>query len=86
MSYQSIWTDLMGVGFRQGYLEAGGVRTRYVSAGSQDQQLLLLLHGVGGHVEAYSRNPQAHAKHFWTAERARTSHGRNHSAIFRRVQ
>ena len=31
--YESVWSDLQGVAFSQGYLDAGGVRTRYLHAG-----------------------------------------------------
>ncbi len=52
--------------FEQGYLDAGGRRTRYVHAGSTMQPALVLLHGSAGHVEAYVRNLGAHAEHFST--------------------
>ena len=52
--FSSVWSDLHGVPFTQGYLDAGGIRTRYISAGDPGQPLLLLLHGVGGHAEAYA--------------------------------
>lgn len=58
----SIWTDLMGVPFSQGYVDAGGIKTRVVEAGTGP--VLVFLHGTGGHAEAYVRNIAAHAKHF----------------------
>ncbi|WP_280273918.1 alpha/beta fold hydrolase [Nocardia wallacei] len=64
--YESIWSDLQGVAFTQGYLEVGGVRTRYLHAGDSNKPALVLLHGSGGHVEAYVRNLEAHAEHFST--------------------
>jgi 2-hydroxy-6-oxonona-2,4-dienedioate hydrolase len=64
--YDSVWSDLQGVPFAQGYLDAGGVRTRYLSAGEPGKPVLLLLHGSGGHAEAYVRNLLAHGEHFWT--------------------
>jgi 2-hydroxy-6-oxonona-2,4-dienedioate hydrolase len=65
--YESIWSDLQGVPFTQGYLDAGGVRTRYLRAGdADDKPVLVLLHGSGGHAEAYVRNLDAHAEHFST--------------------
>lgn len=64
--YESIWSDLQGVAFTQGYLEVGGVRTRYLHAGDPGKPALVLLHGSGGHVEAYVRNLEAHAEHFST--------------------
>lgn len=64
--YESIWSDLQGVPFSQGYLDAGGVRTRYLRTGDESKPVLLFLHGAGGHAEAYVRNLGAHAEHFWT--------------------
>jgi 2-hydroxy-6-oxonona-2,4-dienedioate hydrolase len=64
--YESIWSDLQGVPFSQGYLDVGGVRTRYLHAGDRDKPALVLLHGSGGHAEAYVRNLEAHAEHFST--------------------
>jgi 2-hydroxy-6-oxonona-2,4-dienedioate hydrolase len=64
--HESVWSDLQGVPFSQGYLNAGGVRTRYLRAGDESKPPLLLLHGSGGHAEAYVRNLEAHAEHFST--------------------
>ncbi len=54
--FESVWSDLQGVAFSQGYLDAGGVRTRYLHAGDPGKPTLVLLHGSGGHAEAYVRN------------------------------
>lgn len=59
---QTMWTGLMGAEFRQTYYDAGGVRTRCIEAGVGKP--LVLLHGTGGHAEAYMRNIVAHAAHF----------------------
>lgn len=64
--HQSIWMDLMGVSFTQGWVDAKGIRTRYLHAGSKDKPALFLLHGTGGHAEAYVRNLEAHGRHFST--------------------
>ena len=47
----NIWNHLQGVEFKQSYYDAGGVRTRAIEAG--DGPPLILLHGTGGHAEAY---------------------------------
>jgi len=73
--YESIWTDLHGAEFRQGYLDAGGIRTRYLSSGSTDKPLLLFLHGTGGHAEAYTRNLAQHGAHFNTMAIDMIGHG-----------
>jgi len=50
----TIWTELMQTGFAQRFVDVAGVRTRIVEAG--DGPPLVLLHGTGGHAEAYARN------------------------------
>jgi 2-hydroxy-6-oxonona-2,4-dienedioate hydrolase len=66
LPYSSIWMDLMGVAFSQGYVDAKGVRTRYLHSGTTDKPALFLLHGTGGHAEAYVRNLRSHGEHFST--------------------
>ena len=73
--HESIWSDLQGVPFSQGYLNAGGVRTRYLHAGDPGLPALMLLHGSGGHAEAYVRNLEAHAEHFSTWSIDMLGHG-----------
>ena len=73
--FSSAWSDLRGVSFSQGFLDAGGVRTRYISSGTPDKPLLLALHGVGGHAEAYTRNFGAHGEHFWMVAIDLLGHG-----------
>jgi 2-hydroxy-6-oxo-6-(2'-carboxyphenyl)-hexa-2,4-dienoate hydrolase len=52
METPTMWIDLMGAEVR--YHDAGGIRTRAIEAGEGTP--LILLHGIGGHAEAYSRN------------------------------
>lgn len=73
--YESVWADLQGVGFSQGYLDVGGVRTRYLNAGDPNLPVLVLLHGSGGHAEAYVRNLESHAQHFSTWSIDMLGHG-----------
>jgi pimeloyl-ACP methyl ester carboxylesterase len=58
----SIWTDLMGSGVRERFLDAADTRTRVLEAG--EGPLLILLHGTGGHAETYCRNLRALGAHF----------------------
>ncbi|WP_175849733.1 alpha/beta fold hydrolase [Burkholderia cepacia] len=74
-NFSSVWADLRGVTFSQGYLDADGIRTRYISSGTPDKPLLLCLHGVGGHAEAYSRNFGPHGEHFWVVAIDMLGHG-----------
>lgn len=62
--YTSVWSDLAQVEFSQGFLQTGPHRTRYLHAGDDSKPLLLMLHGITGHAEAYVRNLAAHAEHF----------------------
>lgn len=65
-AYGSIWADLRGTSFTQGWLDANGLETRYLQSGNEKNPPLILLHGVGGHAEAYVRNLKSHGEHFWT--------------------
>ena len=58
----SIWGDLAGVALVQRMVDVNGVATRVVEAGSGPS--LILVHGTGGHLEAYARNVRDLAKDF----------------------
>jgi 2-hydroxy-6-oxonona-2,4-dienedioate hydrolase len=62
--YRSIWTHLMRVPFTQGYVDAGGIRTRYIRAGKPGAPKLIMLHGTASTWECFSANIEAHAEHF----------------------
>ena len=47
----SVWVGLMGSTFSQSFRQIGEWNTRIVEAGAGES--LLLLHGTGGHCEAY---------------------------------
>lgn len=66
MTYQSLWGDVHRSAFEQGFVDAKGVRTRYIRAGNPDAPPMIFLHGTGGHAEAFLRNLDAHAEHFNT--------------------
>ncbi|RYY81850.1 MAG: alpha/beta hydrolase, partial [Comamonadaceae bacterium] len=74
-THRSLWQDLRGCAFSQGWLDAGGVSTRYLHAGDAQRPPLVFLHGVGGHAEAYLRNLQAHGEHFDTWSIDMLGHG-----------
>ena len=63
-SYESIWTHLSAVPFRQDWISAGGVKTRFVQAGDPKAPAVIMLHGTGGTWEAYCATIGEHAKHF----------------------
>lgn len=60
----SMWLEMLGCEYRMGYVNAGGIRTRYLEAGSGNRETLVFLHGSGGYLEAYLRNIPAHAQHY----------------------
>jgi len=62
--YRSLWMHLCELEFRQGYVMADGVRTRYAEAGDPAAPPVLLLHGTGGHWETFAPNLPALAEHF----------------------
>lgn len=74
-NFSSVWADLRGVTFNQGFLDAGGIRTRFMESGNPSKPLVLALHGVGGHAEAYSRNFGPHGEHFWFVAIDMLGHG-----------
>ncbi len=48
----SLWTELLGA--EVSYYDAAGVKTRSIHAGSG--MPVIMLHGIGGHAEAFARN------------------------------
>lgn len=56
----TIWVELLGAEVR--HYDAGGIRTRCIEAGEGPP--VILLHGMGGHAEAYARNVVPLAEHF----------------------
>lgn len=75
VGFSSVWADLQGCAFSQDWLQIGSVRTRILSAGDPSLPPLILLHGTGGHAEAYSRNLASHAAHFRTYAVDMIGHG-----------
>jgi 2-hydroxy-6-oxonona-2,4-dienedioate hydrolase len=56
------WVQLLGSPFQIKFSDIRGVTTRLLDAGAGVP--LICLHGIGGHLEAYSRNIRSHATHF----------------------
>ena len=54
--YRSVWLDMVDTDFRQGHQVVGGIRTRYVEAGSPSAPVVVMLHGTGGHWETFCGN------------------------------
>ena len=62
--YRSIWTELLATHFRQGWIDAGGIKTRFLQAGNGTNPPLIMLHGTAGSLENFAANIAAHAEHF----------------------
>lgn len=74
----SFWQDLRGTSYRQGWFDAKGIDTRYLQSGAEGLPPLILLHGSGGHAEAYLRNLKAHGTFFNTWSIDMIGHGWSH--------
>ena len=59
----SIWASLLGTDFSISHRQVGPWSTRVLETGDGDE-VLILLPGTGGHLEAYSRNVAALGRHF----------------------
>jgi len=64
--YRSVWMYLNDLAFRQAYVDAAGIRTRYIQAGPADAPAVIFLHGTAASWESCSANIRAHAQHFNT--------------------
>jgi 2-hydroxy-6-oxonona-2,4-dienedioate hydrolase len=69
----SIWAELADVDHELRHVSVGGVRTRVLWAG--DGPDLVLLHGTGGHLEAYARDIAGLAEHFRVTVYDMVGHG-----------
>ncbi|GAA0411084.1 2-hydroxy-6-ketonona-2,4-dienedioic acid hydrolase [Acrocarpospora corrugata] len=69
----SIWGELADVDHELSHVEVGGVRTRVLRAGAGPD--LILLHGTGGHLEAYARDIAGLAARFRVTAYDMVGHG-----------
>lgn len=71
-----IWPEIAKGEVRLGFVDAGGVRTRYVEAGTIDSdEAVIFVHGTGGHLEAFTRNLLPHAAKHRTIALDMVGHG-----------
>jgi 2-hydroxy-6-oxonona-2,4-dienedioate hydrolase len=68
-----VWHDLLQARPRQYWVEAAGVQTRVLEAGEGEP--LVLIHGTGGHLEAYCRNLAELARSFRVITYDMVGHG-----------
>src|SRR5580704_15147813 len=69
----SIWSELADTDHQLRHVTVDGVRTRVLQAGSGPE--LILLHGTGGHLEAYSRDIAGLAEDFYVTAYDMVGHG-----------
>ena len=62
--FRSIWTDLRGVAFQQGWMDVDGCNIRYLRSGPADGPKVVLLAGTGGHAETFAANLGALGRQF----------------------
>jgi 2-hydroxy-6-oxonona-2,4-dienedioate hydrolase len=62
--HRSVWTHLLRTPFTQGYVNAGGVRTRYIQAGDRNAPTVIMIPGTASSWETFCANIDAHAAHF----------------------
>lgn len=72
-SHISIWGELADTDHELRHVDVAGVRTRVLRAGSGPD--LILLHGTGGHLEAYARDIAGLAAHFRVTAYDMVGHG-----------
>lgn len=63
-SYKSLWTDLLATPHQIGFIDANGIRTRFLQAGDAGKPSLVMLHGTAGSLENFALNFRELSKHF----------------------
>lgn len=70
-SYESIWSHLAQVPFRQAWADVNGVSTRFVEAGDPAKPTVVFIHGIGGvgkrSAPISARSPASFMSWRWTA-------------------
>jgi len=56
------WIETLGLDIRQRFYNAAGIRTRCIESGEGPP--LIMIHGTGGHAEAFMRNFRELGRHF----------------------
>ncbi|MCJ8157392.1 alpha/beta fold hydrolase [Sphingomonas sp. LaA6.9] len=62
--YRSFWTYVYDVPHKVDWIDAGGVRTRYIEAGDPSKPTVLMLHGIAGSLENFMANIGPFSKDF----------------------
>jgi 2-hydroxy-6-oxonona-2,4-dienedioate hydrolase len=72
----TVWTALAETPFTYRHVDVGSWRTRVLEAGRSDAEPVVLMHGTGGHLEAYAHNIAAFAEHYRVIAYDFPGHGR----------
>jgi 2-hydroxy-6-oxonona-2,4-dienedioate hydrolase len=64
LTYRSFWLEMMHRPYQLGWVDAGGIQTRYLEAGDPSKPTVVMLHGIGGSVELFIRNIGPLSDHF----------------------
>lgn len=59
--YPSVWLGFAATDFAVRHVQVGDWSTRVLTAGPEDGEAIVLMHGTGGHLEAYAHNVAAFA-------------------------
>ena len=71
-----LWPEIASGALRLSYVDAGGIRTRYVEAGNPSaDEAVVFVPGTGGHLEAFTRNLLPHGKEYRTIALDMIGHG-----------
>ncbi len=71
-----LWPEIASGGVRLGFVDAGGIKTRYIEAGDgASAEAVVFIPGTGGHLEAFTRNLLPHAEHHRTIALDMIGHG-----------
>lgn len=63
--HRSIWTFLNRTPHALRYVDAGGVRTRYLEAGDRSNPAVILLHGTAGSLENFCANYETLSQNYY---------------------
>jgi 2-hydroxy-6-oxonona-2,4-dienedioate hydrolase len=69
----TLWTDLAGLDYSIRHVQIGPWSTRVLQCGTGEP--LILMHGTGGHLEAFTRNLRALSAEYWVIAYDYPGHG-----------
>ena len=76
----SLWIDMLGATVRYVETKSFG-QVRIAEAGIENEQTVIFMHGIGGHLEAYAKNVVALADQFHTVAYDYVGHGLSNKMV-----